>query len=95
MALLFCVVALAVGTGFDFARDASPRFGLAAQPGGRAVLGAVVAAFLVLIAHAMRWLLTTTRSVDSRTRLTSLCAGAAFRCPSVGTRWERSRRRNG
>jgi hypothetical protein len=57
LALLFCIVALAVGLGFDFARDDAPRFGLVAQPGGRAVLGVVVAVSVVLIAHAMRWLL--------------------------------------
>lgn len=57
MALLFCIVALAVGLGFDFARDDAPRFGVAAQPGGRAVLGVTSAVGVVLIAHAMRWLL--------------------------------------
>jgi hypothetical protein len=54
---LFCIFALSVGIGFDFARDDAPRFGLAAQPGGRAVLGVAVAVSVVLIAHAMRWLL--------------------------------------
>lgn len=57
LALLFCIVALAVGLGFDFARDSAPRFGLASHPGGRAVLGVVGAVSVVLIAHAMRWLL--------------------------------------
>lgn len=57
LALLFCIVALSIGIGFDFARVDAPRFGLAGQPGGRALLGVAVAVSVVLIAHAMRWLL--------------------------------------
>jgi hypothetical protein len=54
MLLLFCVVALIAGLGFEFLIEMPPRFGVIAQPGGRAVLGIGVVAVLVLFAHAMR-----------------------------------------
>lgn len=59
MLLLFCVVALVAGLGFEFISGASARFSVVAQPGGRAVLGVGVAAALVLLAHAMRLLLAS------------------------------------
>jgi hypothetical protein len=55
--LLFCVAGGAAGFGFDVFGDMGARFGVAAQPGARAVLGLGVAAILVLAAHAMRWAL--------------------------------------
>ena len=55
--LLFCVAGGAAGLGFDVFGDMGQRFGVAAQPGARAVLGLGVAAVLVLAAHAMRWAL--------------------------------------
>lgn len=58
MMLLFCVVALLAGLGFEFLNDTPPRFSVVAQPGGRAVLGVGVVAVLVLLAHGMRLLLT-------------------------------------
>jgi hypothetical protein len=58
MLLLFCVVALAAGLGFEFLTEMPPRFSVVAQPGGRAVLGVGVVAALVLLAHVMRLLLT-------------------------------------
>jgi hypothetical protein len=58
MMLLFCVVALVAGLGFEF-NNTPPRFSVVAQPGGRAVLGVGVVVILVLLAHGMRLLLTT------------------------------------
>ncbi len=57
LALLFCVVALIAGVSLDFALEQGPRFGVIAQPGGRAALGVGVAAGAVLLAHALRWAL--------------------------------------
>jgi hypothetical protein len=54
MLLLFCVVALVAGLGFEFLVETPARFSVIAQPGGRAVLGIGVVAVLVLLAHAMR-----------------------------------------
>jgi hypothetical protein len=55
--LLFCIVALIVGLGFDFLVGAGGRFSPIAQPGGRAALGVGVAAGIVAVAHVMRMLL--------------------------------------
>lgn len=57
MLLLFCATALVAGVGFEFISGVSARFSVVAQPGGRAVLGVGVVAALVLLAHAMRWML--------------------------------------
>ena len=57
VALLFCVVAAGAGLAFDLMGDPGARFSVAAQPGGRAVLGIGVAAVIVLAAHAMRLVL--------------------------------------
>lgn len=57
LALLFCGVALIVGLGFDFLPGDDARFSVMGEPGGRAVLGIGVAAGVVLIAHAMRFVL--------------------------------------
>lgn len=55
MLLLFCVVAMVAGLGFEFLLDPPPpRFSVIVQPGGRTVLGIGVVAVLVLLAHAMR-----------------------------------------
>lgn len=62
MLLLFSAVALIAGVGFEFLIDAPPRFSIAAQPGGRAVLGVGVVAVLVLLAHLMRAVLTVRES---------------------------------
>lgn len=59
MLLLFCVVALVAGVGFEFIDGASARFSVIAQPGGRAILGVLVACVLVLLAHVMRALLAS------------------------------------
>ncbi len=64
MLLLFCVVALVAGVGFEFLIDTPPRFSVIAQPGGRAVLGVGVVAALVLLAHAMRALLVRRERSD-------------------------------
>jgi len=58
MLLLFCVVALVAGLGFEFLIDTPQRFSVVAQPGGRAVLGVGVVVVLVLLAHGMRFLLS-------------------------------------
>jgi hypothetical protein len=62
--LLFCVAGGAAGLGFDLFGDMGQRFGVAAQPGGRAVLGLGVAAVLVLASFAMRWALGRTARDD-------------------------------
>lgn len=62
--LLFCIVALVAGVGFEFLVDMPPRFSVVAQPGGRAVLGIGVVAALVLLAHAMRVVLARGRGGD-------------------------------
>lgn len=65
LALLFCAVALIAGVLLDFALGEGPRFGVIAQPGGRAALGVGVAASGVLIAHALRWVLGRKRRDES------------------------------
>lgn len=64
LVILFCVVALIVGVGFDFATDTGPRPNVIAQPGGRAVLGLGVATVMVLLAHLMRVALGLTSRGD-------------------------------
>ncbi len=56
--LLFCATGAVAGLGFDLSLAADARFGgAAAQPGARAVMGLGVAALLVAVAHAFRWML--------------------------------------
>lgn len=57
LALLFCGVALIAGLGFDVLLGDGARFSVMGEAGGRAVLGLGVAAAVVLIAHAMRFVL--------------------------------------
>lgn len=57
LALLFCGVALIVGLGFDLLQGDGARFSVIGEPGGRAVLGVGVAAVVVFLAHAMRFVL--------------------------------------
>lgn len=57
LALLFCVVALAAGVGFDVMSGGDNRLGFAAQPGARAVLGVAVAVAIVILARLFRVLL--------------------------------------
>jgi hypothetical protein len=55
MVLLFSLVALISGVGFEMVSPhAGPRFGVITQPGGRAMLGVGAVALLVLVALAMR-----------------------------------------
>jgi hypothetical protein len=62
--LLFSASAGAAGLGFDLFADMGERFGVAAQPGARAVLGLGVAAMTVLAAHALRWALGRTQTEE-------------------------------
>jgi hypothetical protein len=54
LALLFCVVALAAGVGFDMLSDGDNRLGLLAQPGARAVLGVAIAVTAIVAARLFR-----------------------------------------
>lgn len=58
MLLLLCGVGLVAGVGFELLIDTPARFSVAAQPGGRAVLGVGAVAVLLLLAHAMRAVLS-------------------------------------
>jgi len=57
MALLFCIAAGGAGLGFDFAANSGPSFWVLESPGARGVLGAGLAAILVVGAHLLRLLL--------------------------------------
>lgn len=54
---LFCVVCLIAGVGFDAISDSDVRFGLASQPGARAMIGVAVAVGAVVLGHALRLVL--------------------------------------
>ncbi len=57
LALLFCVVALAAGTGFDAMSGGDNRLGVVSQPGARAVLGVGIAVAAVVTARVFRLVL--------------------------------------
>lgn len=54
LALLFCVAGGGAGLAFDFVLNSGGAQTLIAAPGGRAVIGAGVAAVLTLAAHVLR-----------------------------------------
>ncbi len=54
LALLFCVVALAAGVGFDMLSNSDNRRGLLTQPGARAVLGVAIAVAAIVAARLFR-----------------------------------------
>ena len=57
MVLLLCGTAAGAGLGFDILNGGETRLGLVAQPGARAVLGVGVAVAVILVAHALRFVL--------------------------------------
>ncbi len=57
MVLLLCGTAAGAGLGFDVLNGNEARLGLVAQPGARAVLGVGVAVAVILVAHALRFVL--------------------------------------
>jgi hypothetical protein len=61
---LFCAVGVIAGVGFDFASDDIATFGLVSEPGARAVIGVAVAVGVVLIAHALRFVLGSNPKSD-------------------------------
>jgi hypothetical protein len=58
--LPFFLAAGGLGLGLDLMLEPIGGFSIAAQPGGRAVLGVLAASGLVLVAHALRWALGRT-----------------------------------
>lgn len=57
MFFLFCIAGGAAGLGFDFALNPAHAFWIGAQPGARALLGAIVALFVIVAARFSRLLL--------------------------------------
>jgi hypothetical protein len=68
LAVLFCVAAVMLGTGLDFATASGPRFWFDQQPGALALLGAGAALAVIVVAHCVRLLLGRRVSADASGR---------------------------